>query len=289
MGKVLSDKPLVSVLIPSYNHAQYIEEAIQSVLNQTYQHFEIIVIDDGSTDNTHEVVRRKYGDHPKVKLLLNTENHGQSTVMNQGLRASSGEYVCQLASDDWLLPEKLELQVAKFLECSDDVGVVYGKGFRYFEDTGETALVETPMHRGNVLPILASHGNFIFPMAPMFRRDVFNRVPFDEEFTAQGEAIYVYISLYYEFDYVDQPVAVMRDHSYNTGKQTHLLYDEVREYWERFFNDPRVPQEVRQFKKKTNAQIASHKGSSIYWRKPRFQDGATLFGRSDSYGPHPCS
>ena len=253
-------KPMVSILIPSYNHAQYIEIAIQSALDQTYPSLEVIVIDDGSEDNTHDVVRQKFGDHPKVKLILNAVNRGQSAVMNQGLAVASGEYICQLASDDWLLPEKLALQVAKFQECSADVGVVYGRGYRYFEDTGEVELVETPMHRGDVLPQLAATGNFIFPMAPMFRREVFDKVRFDENYTAQGEAIYVYISLYFEFDYVDQPVAVMRDHSYNTGKQTHMLYEEIRRYWENFFNDPSVPDEIRRYKKSRMRKLHRTKG-----------------------------
>src|SRR6056297_934697 len=126
-SQAMIDNPLVSVIIPSYNHAQYIESAIESVLAQTYPNIELIIVDDGSSDNSHEVIR-KYEEHPQISIILNKKNKGQSAVINQALATSSGKYIAILPSDDWFLPEKIALQVAKMEACDQEVGVVYAAG-----------------------------------------------------------------------------------------------------------------------------------------------------------------
>src|SRR5919112_3279382 len=99
---------LVSVVIPCYNQAHFVGEAIESVLAQSYPHFEIVVIDDGSTDTTSEVAGR----YPGVRCVRQ-DNQGLSAARNSGLRHSEGEYVVFLDADDRLLPEALEAG----LEC----------------------------------------------------------------------------------------------------------------------------------------------------------------------------
>ena len=95
--------PRVSVVIPTYNSSAMVEQAIQSVLAQTYRDFEIIVIDDGSTDGTKDVVRR-FGERVRY---FNQENQGVSAARNFGIHQSLGEYIAFLDSDDLWLPEKL--------------------------------------------------------------------------------------------------------------------------------------------------------------------------------------
>lgn len=101
--------PKVSVIIPSYNSAKYLSEAIDSALNQTFKDFELIVVDDGSTDNTAEILS-KYGN--KIRCF-SQENKGVSAARNRGIRESKGEYIAFLDSDDIWLPKKLELQMQK--------------------------------------------------------------------------------------------------------------------------------------------------------------------------------
>ena len=110
----------VSVIIPVYNGAKFIKNAIDSVIDQTNQNFEIIVIDDGSTDNTPNILKG-YGD----KIRYNTqENKGQAHAINQGLEMSEGEYIAYLDSDDMYYPEKLEEQL-KYFYNHPDVSLVY--------------------------------------------------------------------------------------------------------------------------------------------------------------------
>ncbi len=112
--------PTVSVIIPTYNRRAYVQEAIDSVLAQTYTDYEIIVIDDGSTDGTGEALRERYGD----KIIYEwQENQGESVARNRGIALAQGEYIAFLDSDDLWLPEKLEKQVA-YLEEHPEVGAV---------------------------------------------------------------------------------------------------------------------------------------------------------------------
>ena len=109
----------VSVIVPTYNCATYLPDAIDSVLAQTFKDFEIIIVDDGSTDNTREVVK-KYG--LQIKYIYQ-ENKGPSAARNLGIQSSNGQYIAFLDSDDIWLPQKLELQMNEFLK-SPSTGLV---------------------------------------------------------------------------------------------------------------------------------------------------------------------
>jgi len=112
---------LISVVIPSYNSAKLISAAIESVLSQTYQHFEIIIIDDGSSDNTETVVK-SFTDSPVQYYYQN--NAGPADARNNGIKKSKGEYIAFLDADDKWYPQKLELQL-KVFENNENVCLVY--------------------------------------------------------------------------------------------------------------------------------------------------------------------
>lgn len=114
--------PKVSVILPTYNRAHLIGRAIQSVLAQTYQDFELIIIDDGSTDNTEEIV--KSINDERIIYILHKENKGPSAARNTGIKASKGEYIAFQDSDDEWLPEKLEKQIEAF-EIDPESGIIY--------------------------------------------------------------------------------------------------------------------------------------------------------------------
>lgn len=122
----MADKdPLVSVVIPMYNGERFIAEAIDSVMQQTYQSFEIVVVDDGSQDDSKAVVSRYLADG-RVKLVEHAANKGIPAARNTGIRASSGEFIAFLDQDDLWMAEKLELQVRAFQTGPDDLGLVFG-------------------------------------------------------------------------------------------------------------------------------------------------------------------
>lgn len=104
---------LVSIIMPSYNTGNYIAESIQSVLNQTYENWELIIVDDCSTDNTDEIVA-SFKDE-RIKYFKNETNSGAALTRNRALREAQGEWIAFLDSDDLWMPEKLERQI-KFME-----------------------------------------------------------------------------------------------------------------------------------------------------------------------------
>lgn len=121
--------PLVSIIIPTYNNSQYINKAIKSSLHQIGDYYEIIVIDDGSKDDT-EIVIREFLD--KI-IYIKQENLGPSSARNVGLQTANGKYITFLDSDDEFLPNKLKDQVS-YLENNPQIDLVYSDGYRFFED-----------------------------------------------------------------------------------------------------------------------------------------------------------
>ena len=123
MGLTETTKRLVSVIIPCYNHANYLEEAIQSVLNSTYPALEIIVVDDGSTDNSGEIARKIMRSHSNIHYFYQ-ENTGPSAARNQGIRMSKGAFILPLDADDKIAEQYIEKAV-DVLTRNDDVKIVY--------------------------------------------------------------------------------------------------------------------------------------------------------------------
>lgn len=133
--------PKVSVIIPCYNHGRYLGEAVHSVLDQTFPDFEVIIVDDGSTDSTPEVAR---GCADSRVWYVWQENKGLPGARNTGIRASSGEYVAFLDADDLFLPGKLEAQVC-FLDEHPEVGLVVG-GWIETDEQGKALRMVEPWH-----------------------------------------------------------------------------------------------------------------------------------------------
>jgi len=271
MNKTL---PLVSIIIPSYNHAQYISKAIESVKDQTYTNWELIIIDDGSTDNTHEVLKALPKD-PKIVVLLNKENRGQSTRFNQAITMAKGEYISLLSSDDWYLPQKLEKQIKLFQSLSDEFGVVYSGGYRYFEDIEKTVEVKTNcyMKRGWILESLLREPFFVYPISPLVKKECFERFPFDESYTAEGEAIYFKIAMKYKFDFVPEPLVTMREHSYNIGGNIDRMLIENIRYRKELFQHPDFPKELLQYRGEILGNIYKLKGWEYIRLKKEYKKG----------------
>ena len=141
--------PKVSIIIPTYNRAVYVRESIDSVLAQTYADFEIIVVDDGSADDTQAVLQ-PFVAQGTIRYARQ-ENRGESAARNQGIALATGEYIAFLDSDDLFTPTKLEKQVA-YLDAHPEIGLVHS-WYAKFEDGGrELGIRDTSKLTGKIYP-----------------------------------------------------------------------------------------------------------------------------------------
>lgn len=211
--KVENKNPTVSVIIPTYNRAHLIGASIQSVLNQTYQDFELIVVDDGSTDNTEAVVK-SFKD-PRIHYIRHKENRGGSAARNTGIKSARGEYIAFLDSDDEWFPTKMEKQMEIFDNGPKDLGVVYCGTFYLDKQTNKITEFTNPHYRGNVFQKILKQGSGPSTPAAIVKRECFEKVGlFDERLPAYQETdLWIRISRFYQFDFVKEHlVKIMRNH-----------------------------------------------------------------------------
>lgn len=171
--------PLVSILLPTYNRACFLPEAIESVLMQTYQYFELIIIDDGSTDNTHEILSR-YDDPRLVKIRH--ENKGRSYSRNKGLLLAKGEFIAFLDSDDVYLPNKLEVQVQHF-NAHPETNMVYTSAYCINENGQQFSFKYKASHSGHIYYKIAFFKPVTITLPTvMLRKNILDKVgEFDEQ------------------------------------------------------------------------------------------------------------
>ena len=181
-----SSNELVSVIIPSYNRAAYIEAAISSALDQTYGPVEVIVVDDGSTDGSYEKLQQ-WEERGELVLLTHPErrNRGQSASINLGIQQAAGSYIAILDSDDMFAKEKLADQVA-FLEANPETGMVYGQGHAVDADGNFLFKVPGDGHQEPSDPNrLLLDCYMALPGGSLVRRSVFEKAGlFEESFRA---------------------------------------------------------------------------------------------------------
>jgi glycosyltransferase involved in cell wall biosynthesis len=138
----MTEQPLVSVVIATYNMAQYLQKAVDSVLAQTWENLELIVVDDGSTDDTAQVMKA-FKDNARVRYLP-TENQGQPRAKNTGISSAKGEFIAFCDADDLWSPKKLAIQMPCFQ--NPKVGVVYSE-VSYIDKNGTALEKEIPYER----------------------------------------------------------------------------------------------------------------------------------------------
>ena len=237
--------PKVSVIIPTYNRERFITETIDSVLAQTYRDFEVIVVDDGSTDNTQAVLAQ-YAD--RITTIYQ-ENKRQPAARNTGLRAAHGEYILLLDSDDLIPPEKLAVQVA-FLDTHLEFGLVYS-GWQNINEDGTCILGEMRMNKqGYVLKDLLRRQLYFTPGAALVRRDCFAQVGGFDESLSCGDDTDMWLRIARNgcaFGYIDQLLLIHRIHEDGVYAKS-LTPGQVRDRFtsiDKIFADPELPEDVK--------------------------------------------
>lgn len=213
-----SQNPKVSVVIPTYNRAHLLPRAIQSVLDQTYQDLEIIIVDDGSRDNTERVIKN-FKDE-RIRYIQHNQNKGASAARNTGIRESRGKYIAFQDSDDEWFSNKLEKQIEAFADAPPEVGIVYS-GFYRIEADRKLYLPsdQLSLKEGNIHNELLK-GNFVGTPTVLMKKECFrNQRYFNESLPALEDwELWIELSKYYTFRYIKKPLLC----SYSTPNSINL-------------------------------------------------------------------
>jgi len=264
--------PKVSVVIPTWNRAAIIDAAIASVLDQTFSDFELLVVDDGSTDKTEQVVAA-FTD-ARVKYIRRT-NGGVSAARNTGIERAAGEYIAFLDSDDLFLPQRLAVQMA-VLASDPEVDLLCGRYYGCAEGMDEKKLSGTCHPPLNVRRLLL--GPWMHWSTVIVKRTWFERVGgFDENF-AVGEEWDMGLRLALagcRMDCVSDPVAVVRQQSGSLAKDLHRHAPTLMAVLDKAFADPRMPAELRPLHKRARAIQYMIMAASAYLAHD-FEGGSTL-------------
>ncbi len=198
--------PAVSVIIPTYNRACSIRRSVQSVLNQTFNDFEVIIIDDGSTDDTKKVLKNFYD--KRIRYFGFKYNRGAAIARNIGIKFANGYFISFQDSDDEWLPRKLEKQINIFKEVPPNVGVVYS-GFWKVKGGKKIYIPRSSVveREGDIHNELLKE-NFITLQAVVIRKECFCRAGlFDESLKRFSDwELLIRISKYYKFKYIKEPL-----------------------------------------------------------------------------------
>jgi len=260
--KVLKDKnlPLVTVCIPAYNHERYVGQTIQSVIDQTYENIELIIINDGSKDKTDEVIRKYIPECEKRFVRFeyrNRENRGLSATLNEAVRWAKGKYFSPIASDDILLKDKISILVDKLESLDDSYAVAFGNAI-FIDDEGKELYLDKktglPTSKedgfnlfldyytsnrdfdykdinsfGSYKTLLA--GNYLPSMSCVIKLDKIREVgAWTSGNAIEDWEIWLKLSKNYKFAYIDKPVALYRLHESNSSKVIgkNIHYDGIK-------------------------------------------------------------
>jgi glycosyltransferase involved in cell wall biosynthesis len=275
--------PQVSVVIPTYNQARFIAATVESALAQTYPDVEIIVVDDGSTDDTQAVLSA-YRD---AVHYVYQQNKGLAGARNTGFLASRGDYLLFLDSDDLMHPDKLAVHVS-LLEAEPSFGLVYSAWQQINADGTEVLGEVRPNRQGQLLKELLLRRFFFFASAAVLRRECIERVGLFDESLRWSEDADMWLRLAragYAFGYIDQPLLQYRIHA---GSMTASINPaQVRgglAGLDKFFTDPDLPDDIRALEAEAYS-ILHYETAARYYRAGQIEQGQEHLGQAISANP----
>lgn len=216
----------VSVLIPSYNHAPFVERTLRSVFKQTLPPKKLFVIDDGSKDDSVKIIDRVLADCPFDAELISRENRGLCATLNEGLLLTDSKYFAYIGSDDVWLPNFLESRV-KLLENRPHAAIAYGHAFLINETDEIIDLTETWSNYfdGETLEML------LYPIIPtsasiVYRSEILKKYLWNKDAILEDYELYLRLAAKYEFALGESNLSAWRMHNYNTSADFPLMMNE---------------------------------------------------------------
>ncbi|MEW6053681.1 MAG: glycosyltransferase [Nitrospirota bacterium] len=229
--------PKVSVIIPTYNRADFLYSAISSVLAQTFQDFEIIVVDDASTDATRDITE---GFKEKRLIYVNhKKNKGEAFSRNSGVMQAKGIYIAFLDDDDEWSPEKLSKQVDLLDNAADNVGLVY-TGYSVIEKNSQNVLsIKLPSNKGVVYEDIIRRNFIGTPSTVLIRRACIEKVGLFDEDIAYGldHDMWIRIAQFFHFDYIGESLVRYNVHLNRITNNTPLRAKGIEDLTKKYGND----------------------------------------------------
>ena len=243
---MVKNGPLVSVIIPVYNHEKYISEAIESVLNQTFKDIELIIIDDASNDSSKEIIQLFEKKSVKIKSFFHKKNMGIAKTVNECIEIARGKYISHFSSDDVWFKEKLEKQL-EILRKDEDL-IIWSEGLIINTHGNPTGELFTQKHdaikrkkSGNIFEELLK-GNYICGQSLIYKKENFKDVRLDDKLKYLNDYKFmVDLAKKHEFYFISEPLVMYRIHGENSilldkkGWQNDNI--KIKEYFLREYDD----------------------------------------------------
>lgn len=200
---------MITVLMPVYNGGEYLRSAIESILSQTYTDFEFIIIDDGSTDNTKEIIDSY--DDKRIRNFNNTTNQGLIFSLNKGIDNAKGRYIARMDSDDISLPQRFEKQI-EYLDKNPDIVVLGSLGYNIDENGSVKNIIKLPEKPGQILTELL-FGNVFIHTSIIAKTEVIRQYRYNKEYVhAEDYYLWSQIAKEHKIANLQQPLVRYRVH-----------------------------------------------------------------------------
>lgn len=200
----MAESVKVSVIIPVYQVENYLERAVDSVLAQTLEEKEIILVDDGSEDASGQICDRYAQEYPGLVRVIHKENEGLGLARNTGVRAAVGEYIAFMDSDDTVLPDMYEKMYAKALEEDDDI-VMCDVQILYVEEDRSSVVASYPREEIDVADYIANGNNITYSVNKLFRRRIWEENAYERMLFEDIALIPALMTRYPRIGYVREP------------------------------------------------------------------------------------
>ena len=261
----VSEKALVSVVIPSYNASKYIETTIRSVLAQTYTRIEIILVNDGSTDDTAEIVK-PFIDSNQI-IYISQLNGGVSSARNTGINRASGEFICCLDADDWMYPDNVQEKISCLQEKQADMV------FSWAEVT-DANLVMTEYFKG---ADVTDFGKSVFvfsnppvpsPSSAIVRKTALMEVGlFDTRLSVSADLdMWIRLSFNYKIVKVEKPLIKYRLMEGSMHSDIRGMIDNVEHILAKYKNNKPLQKRIRKYRKDFYYSVV---GNAVHTRNPK--------------------
>ncbi len=223
----------IFVLVPSYNHASFIGRCLKSIINQSLSPKKLLVVDDGSKDDSRKIIENVFRDCPFETELIARENRGLCATLNQGFSLSSGKYFAYLGSDDIWLPDFLKKR-AELLDRRESAVLGYGHAFFIdensviFDSTADYSENWANYPDGDAFPMLL-RGIAPVSSTVFYRRSALEKVSWNIDSRLEDYEMYIKLAALGDFAFDPSILSTWRHHGYNTSKDKALMLNEVIE------------------------------------------------------------